>query len=528
MPEALSRFQQQISDFWSNLDKSQKTRIYITTSILVVAIAIGLFMVARPSYTTLISNADSKDMAEMQKILDEKKVAYKLTDDKKGIMVNEKDSDKAHMELVNAGYPKNGMTFADALKSIKINSTESDKKHIWGELTKSDIVRMLKMVDFVEDANINITMPEKTMFLDENGEQPRPTAAVYITPRGELTAKQVEGIVMMVARSVEGLEPKDVTVIDNNGRILSNESGDETIEKTSSQYEMKKKVKDDLEKSVRDMLNGQFDSFDSVRVKVNPILDFDKLKSQSKEYNNPEGMDGPAVISSETSKEKLVNGDKGSVPGTDTNPGDADAPSYPMGGNTNNSTYDKQHDVKNYGYNETSKEQEKAVGEVIPEKSTAAVTILYGARVKDDSKLSPEFLQQVREIASNATGIPAKNISISKLKTAMPEEVQTPMSDTIKEMVNTYGLPLLLLVLAVILMIAVIPRKKAQSTQPDVIVAQTASGPRFIVPDAPAEPLPEIDVEEKSEVKKQIDKFVKQRPEAVAQLLRNWLTDEWD
>ena len=40
--------------------------------------------------------------------------------------------------------------------------------------------------------------------------------------------------------------------------------------------------------------------------------------------------------------------------------------------------------------------------------------------------------------------------------------------------------------------------------------------------------LPEIEIEEKSEVKKQIDKFVKKKPEAVAQLLRNWLADEWD
>ena len=42
------------------------------------------------------------------------------------------------------------------------------------------------------------------------------------------------------------------------------------------------------------------------------------------------------------------------------------------------------------------------------------------------------------------------------------------------------------------------------------------------------EPMPEIEMEERSEIKKQIDKFVRQKPDAVAQLLRNWLSDDWD
>jgi flagellar M-ring protein FliF len=53
-----------------------------------------------------------------------------------------------------------------------------------------------------------------------------------------------------------------------------------------------------------------------------------------------------------------------------------------------------------------------------------------------------------------------------------------------------------------------------------------ATGPRFVIPEE--EPVPEIELEERSEIKKQIDKFVRQKPDAVAQLLRNWLSDDWD
>lgn len=46
--------------------------------------------------------------------------------------------------------------------------------------------------------------------------------------------------------------------------------------------------------------------------------------------------------------------------------------------------------------------------------------------------------------------------------------------------------------------------------------------------DEKEEMLAEIDTSVESEYKKQIEKFVNEKPEAVAQLLRNWLSDEWE
>ena len=75
-----------------------------------------------------------------------------------------------------------------------------------------------------------------------------------------------------------------------------------------------------------------------------------------------------------------------------------------------------------------------------------------------------------------------------------------------------------------------IPRKK-QEEQPEMEQAMAA----LQVPEdqsllflSRSDPIPEIELEERSEIKKQIDKFVKQKPDSVAQLLRNWLSDEWD
>lgn len=526
MPEFISRMLKQFQDFWKGLDKSQKIRIYITSGIVILAVGLGLFFLTRPSYTTVISDASAEDIAGMQKVLNEKSIPFKLTDDKKGIIVDVKDSDAAHVELVSAGYPKNGLTFADALSNIKINTTESDKKHIWQELDESDIARQLKLIQNVKSASVTITKPEKTLFIDESNNTDA-KASVVITKDGEITPTQAKSIVKIVASSIEGLDPKNVSVVDQNGNTLNSDDNESSIEKTATQYDLKKQVKGDLEKNVREVLSGQlFDSFDGAKVVINPVLDFDTLSQTSKELSNPDGMDTGALISSKEVKEDLKNGDSSSAAaGVNSNPGNT--PSYPMG-STDSKSYKKSDITKNFDYNETKKQSEKAVGEVIPEKTTAAITLLYGSRVPDDSKLTDDMITQVKDLVSKATGIPVANLAISKLKIQPPTEETPSTTEQIQSLISSYGLPALLLLMMVALIVVALPKRaKKEKKQQEVFTDELVLPHKYNV-DVKQEPVPEIDIEERSEVKKQLEKFVKQKPDAVAQLLRNWLTDDYE
>jgi flagellar M-ring protein FliF len=525
LPEFLSRILKPLIDFWKGLDKSQRIRIYVSAGIVTAAVGIGLFMLTRPTYTTVIDNADPADVAAMQKVLTEKGISYKLTDSKSGIIVNVKDSDNAHLELATAGYPKNGLTFADALSNIKINTTESDKKHIWQQLDESDIARQLKLIKNVKDASVTITRPEKTLLIDDTDSKDA-KASVVITKDGDITPAQAQSIVKVVASSVEGLDPANVSVVDQEGNTLNADTNN-TLNQTSTQYEMKQKVKKDLEKNLRDVLNGRFDSFDSAKVVVNPILDFDTLSQSSKEISNPTGMDAGAVVSKNESKENLTNGSTGGTPGVASNPGTT-APTYPNG-STNAESYKKSNLTENYAYNELEKKSQKSLGEVIPEKTTAAVTLLYGDRVADDSKLTAALITQVQNMASKATGIPAENIAVTKLKIQPLVADKKTMAETLQGLLSAYGLPALLLLMLIALVIIAIPRKSKEKEASPVL----ANDVEELIPsryniDVKQEPVPEIDTEERSEVKKQLEKFVKQKPDAVAQLLRNWLTDDYE
>ena len=106
-------------------------------------------------------------------------------------------------------------------------------------------------------------------------------------------------------------------------------------------------------------------------------------------------MEGGAVISSSTSEEKVKNAGNGGEPGMGTNPGGVNAPTYQTGSDTV-SEYSNIHEEINYGYDEMLSEHEKAAGKMIPEESGLALTLWYGRRVTDDSRLSDEFINDVR------------------------------------------------------------------------------------------------------------------------------------
>jgi flagellar M-ring protein FliF len=215
------------------------------------------------------------------------------------------------------------------------------------------------------------------------------------------------------------------------------------------------------------------------------------------------------------------------VPGMETNPGEA--PTYQIG-EEGNSEYSEKSSIENYAYDETLRETEKAAGKLIPQESSMAISLWYGKKAVDDSGLTDEFINQIREAASSATGIPVSNIVVNKLKMGVPEVVQQPTGEKIKELISEYGFFAVILLLIAGLLIAALARRKDMEFEPELAVAgeAAAAASKFVVPDREDYELPEIDLEERSEVKKQIDKFVKQKPDAVAQLLRNWLADDWD
>jgi len=517
MPEGIKKIKEKVGTYWKELEKSQKVRIYIVGSIVLLAIIATLVMTLRVEYVPLFDSTESINLKPVVEYLDENNIKYKKGSNQ--IYVDSRKKKDIEFDLTTQGIVSPEISFADTWSKLSLTATEADKENLWKNYLVNDLVYKLKKFENVENATVQYTKPEKTYWARDNGED-QGSAYVMLKTTSALTPDQVDAAAKVVAASL-GVPADNVTIVDQNLNPL-NRQGSSDLVRASTQEEMRRQRQLELENKVYDTFKigvVQNANFDTMSVSANPTLDFDTLKSVSKEYSAPD-PDGQGFRNThEVLEENLTNGDAGSIPGTDTNP--QTAPTYQFGEN-GRSDYSKVQSYEERLFNEKNSESEKALGKLIPDESTMSIVLWYGKVVETADGLTPEYLDEVRKLAADATGIPARNITVS-IQKLMPEPMPvTTFSDTLRELFDRYGLYALMLILLIVMVVTALPKKRPEMEELELATAEAAAGA------AAEETIPDITLEEQSDIKKQIDKFVQQNPDAVAQLLRNWIAEDWE
>ncbi|MCX7773874.1 MAG: flagellar M-ring protein FliF [Clostridia bacterium] len=530
MPEGITKLFDKVKSFWTGLEKGQRTRIYIMAGVLVAAIVVTLMLTLKVTYVPLFDDQQDVNLQPVVNYLTQNNIKFQKGDNQ--IFVDSKRKKDIEFDLTTQGIVSPEVTFSDTWSKLSLTATESDKENLWKNYLTSDLVYKLKKFENVENATVQYSKPEKTYWVsDQQAEEDKGSAYVMLKTKKTLKPEQVEAAANVVAASL-GIPADNITIVDQNLNPLSRNDAPD-LARATSQDEMRRQRQLELEGKVYDIFKvgiAQNEFFDTMSVSANPVLDFDSLKSSSTQYTAPDADGQGFVKNEETETETLQNGDPGSVPGTDTNP-TTTTPSYQTG-SSGNSSYEKNHTVKDRIFNQTNSETEKALGKLINDQSTMSISLWYGNRIKNADGLSQAYLEQVRQTAASATGVPVQNITISVQKLAPEEQPKVTLVDTAGQLFDKFGFYVIMLILLLVMVITAMPKKKAvpqavQTAALEAAAATTAGGKAQAALEAKEE-IKDINIEEQSELKKQIEKFVQQNPDAVAQLLRNWIAEDWE
>ncbi|NLP00758.1 MAG: flagellar M-ring protein FliF [Clostridiaceae bacterium] len=523
MPEGIKKLFDKIKSFWGNLEKSQKIRIFIMAGVLLFAVAVTMVLTLKIEYVPLFDTTQEVNLQPVVSYLTENDIKFKKGDNQ--IFVDSKRKKDIEFDLTTQGVVSPEITFADTWSKLSLTATESDKENLWKNYVTNDLVYKLKKFENVENATVQYSKPEKTYWVKSDSEEQQGSAYVMLKTKEALTPNQVDAAAKVVAASL-GIPAERITIVDHKLNPLSRDYNQTDILKASSQDEMRRQRQLELENKVYDLFKigvAQNEYFDTISVSANAVLDFDTLTSTSTKYDPPVAEED-AVLNEEILEETLINGNTGDIPGTDTNP--QGTITYQMG-EDGNSQYNKSHTVREYLYNQTNEQKEKAVGKLINEQSTMSISLWYGKHITSPDGLTPEYLEQVRQSAYAATGVPVENITISVQKLAADTPVEVTIMETVGELFDQFGFYALMLILLIVMVITAMPKKKAVPEDVQAVAMEAAVAAEG--PDTqPAEILPDINIQEQSELKKQIEKFVQDNPDSVAQLLRNWLAEDWE
>ena len=380
--------QQSVKTFWNKLSSLQKIITVVAPLLVAVALISLITWASTPQYVAIFTKLNDTDAAAIMTKLKDLKADYKLADNGSTIMVTQQTSADIRLQLASAGLPQASKFSFDNLNTMHLGETDADRKLRYVLGLQNELENTLKTLNGVQDARVHIVMPEPSLFVDS---QKSATAAVTVklVPGIKLGDDQVRAIANLMAGSVEGLQPENVTIVDTSGNILSDvlgKSGDPK-QLTGTQYQLQQMVEMDIQKSAQSMLDRVLGSGKAV-VRINVALDFDQIK-RTKQTNGP-----GAVVSEQSSTENTTNGTAaGGVPGVTTNEG---VPTYPAGTTGVNSTSTKANATKNYQVDTTQEEQVVSPG---------AVKRLSVSVMADSDTVTQAQLDQIKTIVASATGV---------------------------------------------------------------------------------------------------------------------------
>jgi flagellar M-ring protein FliF len=367
--------------------------------------------------------------------------------------------------------------------------------------------------------------------------QQEPTyVAVVLELDGEMSEEQAAGLARLVAVAVGNDSTEEITIMDTDNNTLF-AGGDETSTTgvASSQLTLREKYEQSIKKSVKDVIIGT-QLYNNVEVGMNLDMDFSNTDVTDHEFYAPDGQ-SQGYLDSESSYESEAVGGAAATPGTDSN----DDNSYVMEDEdyTESSVTDVQ---KDYVLSERLTKTSGGAGTINYDTSSVSVVATSYVTYNEDTMKAAGQLddmtfeefqannsERVRtdvdedfyQLVSNATGFPVENISI------VAYEVPVFQYSSGSGRTAADYLQILLAVLIFVLLGYVVFRstrkEKVQELEPELSVESLLASTR----DSESE-MEDIAYAEKSEARMLIEKFVDEKPEAVASLLRNWLNEDWD
>ncbi|AKL95485.1 flagellar M-ring protein FliF [Clostridium aceticum] len=518
MAEGLQQIRNQFNEYLQGLEKKQKIKIVVSAALILLTLTAIIYYFTRPQYVVLYSNLDAKQAGEIMNTLEGSGIRAKLGETSSTILVQKSDYQRSQVVVATEGLPQARFSYEDFFSGNNFMKTSEEKSKEFTVALGNELSKIIEEIPGINKSYVTLSIPENTGFIRNNQDQGA-TASVFLNLdyNAALDPNSVTGITHLVSNAVQGLSPENVTVHGPDGRVLNaTSSNSPEIFGPSDQLSLQQAVKDDLEKSITDFLSTVY-GYGNVVVMTNVKLDFNSEITEIQEFSPPiDGETEGIVRSMQDLQQRVVNSAAGGAPGTDTNT--EDIPQYVVEDQENSLYYEANRTI-NYEINELRKKIVKAQGQV----QDITVAVYLNRNAINGGELTDEERRELENIISAAAGLDTRvvRVAVQEFNNALEDQIRLAM-----EGAATGGqrIPLWALGLAAAALLGgglflIVRTNRRKKKELEEVIGE--------IPSEPQELMQEIDLElSGSQVKQQLERLVNKKPDAVAQLLRNWLSEE--
>jgi flagellar M-ring protein FliF len=285
---------------------------------IAAAVAIGVAVVLwsqTPNYSLLYSSLSDRDLSQVMDALHNANIDYKVQNSSGAILVPSSKVYDARMKLAAAGLPKSAsMGFETLEKDQGFGSSQLSETVRFQHALEEELAKSVSRLANVRTARVHLAIPKQSVFARDHHD-PSASVLVDLYPGRTLDDGQVAAISHLVAASVPNLSEGEVTVVDQQGQLLTAPDGPENMQVALARYDYTRKLEDNYSKRIEDILTPLVGA-DGVKAQVSAEVDFTDTEQTSESYN----PDQQAMRSEQTMEERRV-GDAGAggIPGALSN-----------------------------------------------------------------------------------------------------------------------------------------------------------------------------------------------------------------
>jgi len=513
-----------VTDLFKGFTPGQKA----VTVFAVVALIIGGYFFAtwasKPSYSILFNNLSTKDASAIVGSLQKTGSPYELANGGQTILVPQDQVNDLRLSLSGEGLPGDAATGYALLDQQGITTSDFMQHTNYQRALEGELANTIKSIDGVEAATVHLVLPQKDVFAND---QSKTTASVLVqsSVNKPLSGQEVQAIVHLVASSVEGLDPTEITVAGADGKILSTGAGSDGGGDSQTVA-----FQNRLNASLQSMLDSVVGPGHAV-VTTTAELDYDQTQTTSENYAADPSL--PAL--SESISREAYNGNgtgSGGVLGPDNI-------QVPNGGTTSSGSgqYENSNVVRNNALNKTTEVRKSAPGTV----KKLAVAVLL-----DSTTAGTVDSAQVQQLVSTAAGIDATRgdtIAVAAMpfdtsaaqaaKDALTQSAAADRSAKQTSVIKTGAMAMVVLILMFLAWRVSRRSQKRKALSPaelkhledmqSALDQQRLGELNASIPSTAIAPPSELDLA-RDERQREIEQMVKAQPEEMAALLRGWLS----
>jgi flagellar M-ring protein FliF len=501
-------------------------------------------------YKVLYANLSDKDGGAIIAQLSQMNVPYKHADGGAAILVPASKVHDVRLKLASAGLPKGSVVGFELMDGARFGQTQFQERLTFQRGLEGELTRSITAMAAVQAARVHLALPNQNGFFRE---QQKPSASVMLTLHSgrSLDRSQIAGIIHLVSSSVPELNPKAVSVLDQNGSLLSNNGeGNQASGLDAQQLQYVGQMEAGYSKRIMELLEPVVGR-ENLRANVTAEVDFSQTEATTEEFKPNQGKDTTSTLRSTQSSEQTGGGAAlpSGVPGATSNqpPLAANAPvtgtvaplqTAQTGTNANGTT--RRDAVTNYEVDKTVRVTRNGSGTV--KRLNAAVVVNH--RTATDAKgkvsttpLSTEELDKLTALVQESIGFNKERGDSVRVINA-PFKVAAPSKDTspplwrqpeVIDILRTAAVPVGLALVALIVFFGMVrpalkvafapPPAPAPGDQVSTVVDDTEVLPALDGKDMKALPSPQY-----SQSLEQARQMAKQNPTAAASIVSGWVS----